>query len=147
MSTKKLIRYLEETNAMFNQEDLKITHQIINDEVRILKLKSNKHIRISGKKRQGDLRQVSRDPLEWLHASGICRGWPNHALHQSWPSKLQNSTRQRYHRKHHYRLKHCQERSEAPKGQTVIPCPALAGGIFMLNLSHEAAFYDRLQRL
>lgn len=29
MSTKKLIRYLEKTNAMFDQEDLKITHQII----------------------------------------------------------------------------------------------------------------------
>ena len=38
MSTKKLIRYLKETNAMFNQEDLKITHQLIQDEVRILKL-------------------------------------------------------------------------------------------------------------
>lgn len=50
MSTKKLIRYFKETNAMFNQEDLKITHQIINDEVRILKLRSNKHIRISDKK-------------------------------------------------------------------------------------------------
>lgn len=34
MSTKKLIRYLKETNAMFNQEDLKITHQLIQDEVR-----------------------------------------------------------------------------------------------------------------
>ena len=50
MSTKKLIRYLKETNAMFNQEDLKITHQLIQYEVRILKLKSNKHIRISDKK-------------------------------------------------------------------------------------------------
>lgn len=50
MSTKKLVRYLEETNAMFNQEDLEITHQIIEDEIRILKLKSNKHIRISDEK-------------------------------------------------------------------------------------------------
>ena len=50
MSTKKLIRYLKETNAMFNQEDLEITHRIIEDEVRILKLKSNKHIRISDEK-------------------------------------------------------------------------------------------------
>lgn len=49
MSTKKLIRYLEETNAMFNQEDLEITHQLIQDEVRTLKLRSDKHIRISDK--------------------------------------------------------------------------------------------------
>lgn len=47
MSTKKLIRYLEETNAMFNQEDLEITHQLIQDEIRTLKLRSDKHIRIS----------------------------------------------------------------------------------------------------
>ena len=50
MSTKKLIRYLEETNAMFNQEDLEITHQLIQDEVRTLKLRSDKHIRISAEK-------------------------------------------------------------------------------------------------
>ena len=54
MSTKKLIRYLEETNAMFNQEDLEITHQIIEDEVRVLKLKSNKHIRISDEKERAN---------------------------------------------------------------------------------------------
>ena len=50
MSTKKLIRYLKETNAMFNQEDLEITHQLIQDEVRTLKLRSDKHIRISDEK-------------------------------------------------------------------------------------------------
>lgn len=50
MSTKKLIRYLKETNAMFNQEDLEITHQIIQDEVRSLKLRSDKYIRISDEK-------------------------------------------------------------------------------------------------
>jgi hypothetical protein len=50
MSTKKLIRYLKETNAMFNREDLEITHQLIQDEVRILKLRSDKYIRISDKK-------------------------------------------------------------------------------------------------
>ena len=50
MSTKKLIRYLEETNAMFNQEDLEITHQLIQDEIRTLKLRSDKHIRISDEK-------------------------------------------------------------------------------------------------
>ena len=50
MSTKKLIRYLEKTNAMFDQEDLEITHQLIQDEVRTLKLRSDKHIRISDEK-------------------------------------------------------------------------------------------------
>lgn len=50
MSTKKLIRYLEKTNAMFDQEDLEITYQLIQDEVRTLKLRSDKYIRISDKK-------------------------------------------------------------------------------------------------
>lgn len=67
MSTKKLIRYLEETNAMFNQEDLKITHQIINDEVRILKLRSDKHIRIFRRKGPRQLCQANRDLFKWLH--------------------------------------------------------------------------------
>lgn len=54
MSTKKLIRYLEKTNAMFDQEDLEITHQLIQDEVRSLKLRSDKHIRISDKKERAN---------------------------------------------------------------------------------------------
>ena len=147
MSTKKLVRYLEETNAMFNQEDLKITHQIINDEVRILKLRSNKHIRISDKKDK-----VTYAKLVGIRSSGCMHleyaedGLIMLSINPGHPN-YKNSTRQRYHRKHHHCLKHCQERSEASKSQTVIPCPALAGGIFMLNLFHEAAFYDRLQRL
>lgn len=65
MSTKKLIRYLKETNAMFNQEDLKITHQLIQDEVRTLKLRSDKHIRISDKKDK-----VTYARLVWTRSSG-----------------------------------------------------------------------------
>ena len=62
MSTKKLIRYLEETNAMFDQEDLEITHQLIQDEVRTLKLRSDKHIRISDEK----------DRASYARLIGIC---------------------------------------------------------------------------
>ena len=62
MSTKKLIRYLEETNAMFNQEDLEITHQLIQDEIRTLKLRSDKHIRISDEK----------DRASYARLIGIC---------------------------------------------------------------------------
>ena len=65
MSTKKLIRYLKETNAMFNQEDLKITHQLIQDEVRTLKLRSDKHIRISDEKDK-----VTYARLVWIRSSG-----------------------------------------------------------------------------
>lgn len=65
MSTKKLIRYLKETNAMFDQEDLEITHQLIQDEVRSLKLRSDKHIRISDKKDK-----VTYARLVWTRSSG-----------------------------------------------------------------------------
>lgn len=82
MSTKKLIRYLKETNAMFNQEDLKITHQLIQDEVRILKLRSDKYIRIFRRKRPGRLCQANRDLFKWLHVFKGCQRWPNRALYQ-----------------------------------------------------------------